>query len=200
MERVSDVFAFALSKPALWSGLLFDEDLVNGKVPGITNDERLAVLKARPHLEESIRGLLFSAHEALQERARRSKAPACESLARAKHYPKKQLPWLRAEVALVDWKGSLVFGLSDDIGDQVRPFVTLWTKLKHQETLATAAGKCPVEPGVECRTYGQSTVWYFPTPIASQPFGEVSRHMVATTWPAILHLCKTLSKATTTSA
>ena len=194
MERVSDVFAFGLSNPNLWSGLLFHDPAANGKIRGITDAEWQALAAARPHLELSIRTYLRHVHEAIKGQASRSKAKYYQRLTDARHHVKRELPWLRAEVPLVGSVCSASFGLSDDLGHAVRPFLNLWTKLEHQTVLYEAADKCPHTDGIERQDEGQVIVWYFPVPAAGQSFEDIAENMVATTWTGIEHLCRKLQK------
>ena len=194
MERVSDVFAFGLSNPDLWSGLLFHDRDADGEIRGITDAEWPALAAARPHLDESIRAYLRAVHEALHGRSARSQAKAFRRIASARHHPKGDAPWLRSEVPLVGWACSTSFGLADDLGDGVRPFLNLWTKLQHHGVLREAADRCCPPKGVERRDEGQVVIWYFAVPKEDESFKDIAENVVTTVWPAVEHLCRKLQK------
>ncbi len=195
MGKVSDVFAFALTQPDLWSGLFFHDREEEGEIKGITDQEWRALEAARPHLSESIDCYLRAAHGALRTQAARSRAPALERFQRARYKPGGEPPWQYAQLYLAtSYRASVSFGFSDDLDGALRPYATLWARYGLRDAIREAAARVEPDDDVDRLDHHQSVAWYLPTPTKGDSFSDLGQIAAALVWPAAKRLCIQLHK------
>jgi hypothetical protein len=200
MDRVSDVFAFALTQPDLCSGLFFHDRAEVEGMRGISDQEWQALEAARPHLTFSINCYLREAHRSMRDRAARSRSLALERVRRARYHPGREPPWQYAQLYLASsYRASVLFGFSDDVEGALRPYATLWARYGLLAAVRDAAAR--VEPGDDVirLDHHQSVAWYLPTPLEGDSFSELGQAAADLVWPAARRLCERLNKQAKTA-
>lgn len=195
MDKVSDVFAFALTQPDLWSGLFFHDRKEDGEIMGITDQEWRALEAARPHLSDSIECYLRAAHWALKTHGARSRTPALERVERARYKPGGELPWQYAQIYLAtSYRASVSFGFSNAMDGALRPNVELWARYGLRDAVREAATRVEQGDDIGRLDHHQSVCWYLPTPTKGDTFSNLGKTAAALVWPAAKWLCKHLHK------
>lgn len=191
MEAVTDVFAFALTRPDLWTGLFFHDRKEEGDIQGITEAEWQALDAARPHLQASADAWLRVAHATLRARAQRSTSASLERVRRSTCRLAEEGRWRYVQTYLASsYRSSVYFGLTDDLDGPIRPYVAVWGRSHLRKKIWRAAERVEAPDDVVRMDHHRSIVWVLPPFREGHSFQERAQSAVGLVWPAVKRLSK----------